>query len=290
MPDESAASVTFFSTKAIECPICEAEFVVEKLRGKRINANDLDDELRRKYTPLKRYGKVYPLIYPVVVCPECYYAALAADFLKVSDKVKTNIDKHKDERFDYIKSIFDKKFDFTLKRTLEHGAASYILAVSTYSFFQKEVAPTFKRGLCSLRAAWLFTDLIEEIKEESAKFAYIRDTFYLKAEHYYTQSILLEQRGKERLENVDNMGPDTDKDYKYDGVKYISSLLNYKLAFLDPGIEMRIKKFTKIKSTMGRLFGFGKITKEKPGTILEKAKELFEQIKMDVKKMQETVR
>ena len=286
------SSITFFSTKSIECPICGAEIVIEKLRGKRVNAGEYDDELRRQYTPTEKYGKVYPLIYSIIVCPDCYYATFPSDFLKIigKDEEIRKIESYTETRKDAISSLIGELPDFTQHRNLFHGAASYILSTSTYSFFPPVVAPTFKRGLSSLRAAWLFDTLSKEYEEDAPKYAYVRDTFYLKAAHYYNLSIEYEQKGTERLENVENMGPDTDNDYKYDGVKYVSSVLNYKLAFLEPNPQIRIKNYQKMKSTMGRLFGFGKVTKEKPGPILERAKDLYEKIQSSIRELEETVR
>ncbi len=285
MPEASA--ISFPSTKVTICPICEYEFYIEKLRGKRVNAGNISEELRREYQPMEKFGKVYPLIYPVVVCPECLYATYAQDFFKAKPQEKIKIEESTEKRKNYIDTIFGHQLDFEENRTLKHGVASYILAVSTYSFLSSDVVPTFKRGLSSLRAAWLFETLSKEEPEEKDKYSYLRDTFYLKAEHYYNLAIEYEQKGKERLEEVDHMGPDTDNDYKYDGVKYISSVLSYKLSFLEPDYKERIKKYSQIKSMMGRLFGFGKVTKDKPGPILEKARDLYDSIQYKIKELEE---
>jgi uncharacterized protein len=285
MPEASA--ISFPSTKETICPICDYEFYVEKLRGKRVNAGNINDELRREYQPMEKYGKVYPLIYPIIVCPECLYATYPADFKKVKPQEKLKLDDFSEKRKGYIDTIFGHQIDFEENRTLRHGVASYILAISTYSFMSNDVAPTFKRGLSSLRAAWLFETLSQEEPEDKEKYSYLRDTFYLKAEYYYNKAIEYEQKGKERLEDVEHLGPDTDNDYKYDGVKYISSVLSYKLSFLEPDYSKRIKRYSKIKSMMGRLFGFGKVTKEKPGPILEKAKDLYDSIQHKIKELEE---
>lgn len=287
------SSITFFSTKSIECPVCQADVTIEKLRGKRVNAGEYDDELRRQYTPTEKYGKVYPLIYSIVVCPECYYATFPSDFLKLKGEKDGEIIKrlasYAETRKENVTKLLGEVPDFTTYRTLFHGAASYVFSTATYSFLPPNTAPTFKRGISSLRAAWLFDTLSKEYEEDAPKYSYIRDTFYLKAEHYYNLAIEHEQKGAERLENVENMGPDTDNDYRYDGVKYISSILSYKLAFLEPNPEIRIKKYQKMKSTMGRLFGFGKTSKEKPGPILEKAKDLYDKIQASIKELEESV-
>ncbi len=284
-----ASKVTFPSTTETVCPVCDYEFYIEKLRGKRVNAGEIDDELRRQYVPMKEYGKVYPLVYPVVVCPDCLYATYGYDFNKIKPKQKIEIEETQETRRKYIDVMFGEELDFEDRRTLKHGIASYVLAMNCYSYMPADMAPTFKRGLSALRAAWLLDTLTKEDPENEKKYAYLRDTFYLKAEHYYAKSIIFEQKGKERLEMVENLGPDTDNDYQYDGVKYISSVLSYKLSFLDPDLESRIQKYTSLKSTMGRLFGFGRSSKEKPGPILEKAKELYDSLQQSIKELEESM-
>ena len=74
---------TFFSKNPIVCPVCETSFYKEDLLsgGGRLIAGELTEELHRTYEPSKKYGEVYPLVYAVLVCPSCLYAAYTQDFL-----------------------------------------------------------------------------------------------------------------------------------------------------------------------------------------------------------------
>ena len=67
------ATLTFFSKNKIECPICDETFYREEMRtGRgRMIAGDLTKELRRNYEASQQYGEIYPLVYPVTVCPSC---------------------------------------------------------------------------------------------------------------------------------------------------------------------------------------------------------------------------
>ncbi len=154
-----AEDITYYSKNDIECPICETGFKREEMltgRG-RLNAGDLTDELRRKYIPTQKYGKVSPLIYPVTVCPNCLYAADDYDFLSIPQKAKQNIENYKVVRAEYLIKIFGKIPKFSEKRDIVSGAASYILALSCYPFFdKKKFSPTIKIGIYSLRSGMAY--------------------------------------------------------------------------------------------------------------------------------------
>ncbi len=94
MDNAALNSISFFFFLIIICPVCHAEFHREDIRtGRgRLIAGDLTDELRRSYQPSKKYGEVYPLFYPVTVCPECYYAAFQGDFTEIPDNSVLSIE------------------------------------------------------------------------------------------------------------------------------------------------------------------------------------------------------
>src|SRR6056297_877053 len=84
-----AASLTFFSKKPITCPVCDEQIFREEMRtgrGRQI-AGNLTRELRRNYEESQQYGEVFPLIYPVTVCPNCHYATFDDDFLQLPDSI-----------------------------------------------------------------------------------------------------------------------------------------------------------------------------------------------------------
>jgi uncharacterized protein (DUF2225 family) len=88
-------------------------------RGRQI-AGSLTRELRRNYEVSKQFGEVLPLIYPVTVCPNCYYATYHEDFLNVPDRIVDTLRSEDRARADFFKDIFPA-LDFTEPRALEEG-------------------------------------------------------------------------------------------------------------------------------------------------------------------------
>jgi len=60
-------------------------------------------------------------------------------------------------------------------------------------------------------------------------------------------------------------------------VIYISGLLEYKYG-QKQNKELRLKKLEEFKKSIARIFGLGKSSKEKPGPLLELAKNLYDKI------------
>jgi len=270
------AELTFFSKTPITCPICDASFYREELRtGRgRLNAGELTEELRRTFLPSQKHGEVYPLVYPVTVCPACYFAAYHADFLDTPSDLVPVLKGEEQRRINDISTLFPS-LDFTAPRGLEEGCASYFLAVASYEHFPREFSPTFKRGLCCLRAAWTADDLHRKRPDDN--FDYLSRLFYRKARFFYAHSIALEQNGKETLSGAQNLGPDLDKNYGYDGVLYLSGLLEYRFGPTSDH-EKRQIALQRAKRTIARIFGMGKASKNKPAAILDNAREVYEEI------------
>ncbi|MCK5672385.1 MAG: DUF2225 domain-containing protein, partial [Spirochaetales bacterium] len=185
MEKTAVNSISYFSKETIICPVCEAEFHREDIRiGRgRLIAGDLTDELRRSYLPSKKYGEVYPLFYPVTVCPECYYASFQADFLEIPGDSVSLIKNDKKNRFEKVEKVF-KQLDFRELRTLREGTISYYLAMLCYVHFPHEFSPAIKQGLASYRTAWLFMDLHGKYPDEN--YDYLARLFYRKAGFFYT--------------------------------------------------------------------------------------------------------
>lgn len=268
------AKLSYFSKNKIQCPICENTFYREDLltgRG-RLIAGDLTDELRRLYDPSDKFGEVHPLIYPVTVCPDCYYAAFPGDFVEIDEGTKHQIEQNAERRVRDIGLLFDD-LDFRQPRTLKEGAASYYFSMMCYEFCPEDRSPTMKQGLAALRAAWILNDLEE--REPAQNYDKVAELFYRKARFFYNQAIEYDQDGKEAIGNVAHLGPDLDKNYGYDGVLYLGAYLELKYGLTeDPGKREAALKGA--KRTCARIFGMGRATKNKPTAILDLARGLFE--------------
>jgi len=282
MDESTGNSISYFSKEKTKCPICEAEFYREDIRtGRgRLIAGDLSNELRRFYEPSVKYGEVNPLLYPITVCPECYYSTLYADFNSVPEESITSLANDKKKRFENVEKIF-KDLDFTASRKLKEGAAAYYLSIMSYDHFPHEFSPVIKQGLSSLRGAWLFMDLHSKYPDEN--YDYLAKLFYRKAGFFYTLSVEYDSKGVESLTEVPSLGPDLDKNYGYDGVLFISALLEYYYGS-DLADDKRIKALERARTTVARIFGMGKASRGKPEALLIKAKELHASIGEEIKR------
>ena len=72
-------------------------------------------------------------------------------------------------------------------------------------------------------------------------------------------------------------GPDMDKSYGYDGVIYLSGLLEFKYG-QKKDLEARLKKLDEAKRSIARIFGLGKSSKAKPGPLLDVARDLYDKL------------
>lgn len=282
MENAALSSISFFSKETILCPVCEAKFHREDIRtGRgRLIAGDLTDELRRVYQPSQKYGEVYPLFYPVTVCPECYYATFQSDYNEIPESTVSLVRNNKKNRFESVQKIF-KHLDYRELRRLTEGTASYYLAMMCYDHFPHEFSPAIKQGLLSYRAAWLFTNLHEKYPDEN--YDYLVKLFYRKACFFYNLSIEYDGDGTESLTEVVSLGPDLDKNYGYDGVLYVSALLEYYHG-QDSDDEKRIKSLESARTTVARIFGMGKASRGKPEALLVKAKDLHSSIGDEIKR------
>jgi uncharacterized protein (DUF2225 family) len=270
------SDLTYFSKTPITCPVCEMKFYREELRtGRgRLNAGELTKELRRIYLPSQKYGEVFPLIYPVTVCPGCYYAAYHVDFLELPEESLDSIRETEQRRIATVQKLFDT-VDFTSPRRLHEGCASYYLATESYEHFGRDVSPVFKQGLSCLRAAWLCGDL--HGKRPNDNYDYLARVFYRKARFFYAYAVELEQKGRQTMSATHHLGPDTDKNYGYDGVLYLTGWLEYKHGpSSDP--EKRQQALQRAKRTVAKIFGMGRASKDKPAAILDNAREVYEEI------------
>ena len=275
--------VSFFSKSKVACPVCRASFVREELltgRG-RLIAGRLTKDLRRLYDPSQKFGKVYPLIYPVVVCPSCYYAAFASDFHELADKSRRAVELDAERRLEQVFLLFDE-VDFREPRGLKEGVAGYLFAMMCYDHFPDEACPTIKQGLSALRAAWVASDL--EAERPGENWSYLAQLFYRKARFFYIAAIDNEQSGTESIGTVPHLGPDLDKNYGYDGVLYLAAYLELQYGPREDD-EKRIASLKSARRTVARLFGLGRATRDKPTALLDLARELYDTIGVELTRM-----
>ncbi len=283
---EKEIKITFRQKSATGCPICRTEFYREELfsgRG-RLIAGELTEELRRLYEENKKYGAINPLIYTLTVCPGCFYASSPEDFSAPIKDVKKRLQDNTEHRASRIYNLFPD-LDFNDNRELSHGVASYILAVTCYSFFEKKYAPSFKRAVSSIRAAWTLDDLAKEKGDSKAE--YLKDIFYHKAAHFYHQTVEYSQNGKEIIDGIKHYGPDVDKNFGYDGMLYMACLLNSRLGDKEENLEKQAETYIKAKRIVSKLFGSGKASKEKPTAILDMARDVFREINEKLKNLEQ---
>ncbi len=285
-----AEDITFYSKNDIECPVCNTTFKREELltgRG-RLSAGDLTNELRRTYIPTQKFGAVNPLLYPMTVCPTCLYAVDDFDFLSIPSKAVQNIKNFKDVRASYLVKIFGRMPSFRENRDLVSGISSYILSISCYPFFdKKKFSPSIKIGIYSLRTAWLFEDLFKETKDN--KYQDLSQMFHLKALEFYDYAIANQSKAAEPMENIRSLGPDTDKNFGYDGVLYVNAILKFKNSHLIEDPYQKLKVYDDVKRILSKVFGIGKKAKDKPEVLLNFAKEIYEKIGEETEMLQNSL-
>ncbi|OQX28637.1 MAG: hypothetical protein B0D92_07885 [Spirochaeta sp. LUC14_002_19_P3] len=277
------AKITYRAKDPTKCPLCGHQFYHEVMHtgGGRMNAANLSDELHRGYNPSQKYGAVYPLLYPVVVCPQCWYAAYPKHFMvpgSMSKDMISTLQKKSDERKKMIRPLFDH-VDFKRDRTLAEGISSYVLAAACYDEFPKTLSPSFYRGLSFLRAGWLARDI--NTVQPNEHYDYMAEIFLRKASFFYYEVLIRQEEGSETLEDVTHYGPDIDTNFGFDGVLYLIGVLQLKYG----GERNSAKRAAILKSaqtTVSKIVGFGEFSKGKPSVLLDLGRELYNAIKKEL--------
>ena len=280
----SRPKVTFLSKEHISCPICETKIYKENLMtgSGRLIAGDITTLLHRTFKPSQNYGKIYPLVYHIIVCPNCFFASLPADFNKVIPNKIEFLAKTKNDRIDIAQKMVGENVDFSIYRTLYSGAASYILAAICYDYISKKCTPILKQAICSMRAGFLFEDLDKEKPFEY--FDFLAELCYRKALFFYNRALELDMKKEQLIENVSILGPDIDKDYGYDGILYLINALRFEYGDKS-NVNKRINDLEDTKAGFGKLFGMGKANVNKPKEILEKSKNFYELVSKELKEL-----
>ena len=269
--------ISYWSKNRCHCPVCQNNFEREEmLSGSgRMIAGELTDELHRVFEPSAKYGQIYPVIYSIGACPKCHTALFWSDFEEIQDNNSLNaLLADSKNRKEIVNNMFPY-YELTRERNLLDGAAMYYLALLSYEKVDLSYAPTMKRAIISLRLAWICRDLQTIVPEHN--YDYAAEVFYRKAQFFYEQTLINETQRIETIAKITNFGPDIDKNYGYDGVIYLNSLLEYKYGQKED-MQMRYKKLDANKRSIARIFGLGKSSKSKPGPLLEKSRDLYDKL------------
>jgi uncharacterized protein (DUF2225 family) len=278
--EEAALKISYMSKEVYVCPVCGETFKREELLtgSGRLNAGELTDELHRLYVPSAKYGCIYPLVYQATVCPECWFASMEMDFDKLPKDIVSRAHEEREARKEEAALIYPD-VDFTKPRALPAGIISQYLVMRCYDYYKTDASPTIKQGIAALRAGWLLDELDQ--KEKGQHYGWLAVLFKKKASFFYTKALKLEQSGKEPLSAISNLGPDTDKNYGYEGILYTEGLLQYKYGNTN-NAEYRFATLSGIKRNLAKMFGLGKSSKSKPGPLLEKSRALYDALSKEL--------
>jgi uncharacterized protein (DUF2225 family) len=275
MAEQKLLKISFQAKESTTCPVCGEVFKREELLSGsgRLIAGALTDELHRLYEP-SRYGILYPLSYQATVCPNCWFASMDQDFTRLPGDALENAALGEAKRKNNISQILPE-VDFYENRSLVSGAASQVLVCLCYDYYTVDFSPTIKQGIASLRAGWLFEHLNTDFPGQN--YDWLSELFKKKAAFFYADALASESAGTETLSGITAFGPDTDKNYGYEGMLYLRAVLEYKYGSQqDP--ERRRAALDDSKRTIAKIFGLGKSSKSKPGPLLERGKELYSAI------------
>jgi len=283
MASDGDVKISFQSKEEYTCPVCDASFHREELHGGRIIAGKITDELHRLYEPSAKYGTVYPLAYQATVCPKCWFASMDKDFQSFPKQFKEKAKTDRETRMKNTRLIFPSA-NFSQPRDLVSGAASLYLVLYCYEYYTKQFSPTIKQAIAALRTGWLLDELHE--KYPGFHYDWLAQLFKKKSQFLYNEAIFKEQSGKETLSGIKYFGPDTDKNYAYEGALYLSGLLLFKYGQRE-NPELRVESLGSAKRTIAKMFGLGKSSKSKPGPLLEHARELYDNINKELNETDE---
>ncbi|MFB5652167.1 DUF2225 domain-containing protein [Leptospira wolffii] len=278
--------ISFRNKEDTVCPICSEVHQRESMfqGGGRLIAGKLTQELRRLYEKNKKFGRVSPNDYVLSVCPRCLYTSFSKDWSTLDADELAKLRESAESRRKNIESIMGPT-DFYQDRNLILGAASYLLAIECYQARKVTVAPTPKKAVCAVRGAWYFDDVNAEFP--GMGYDKIRDLLYQKSAGWYTDTMEIMQSGSEPVDAASYLlGPDTDKNWGFDGVIYLSAYLTMKFKEeLASDAASKLNLLIRAKRTLSRLYGSGKASKSKPSVIIDMAKELYDEYNKIIEEM-----
>lgn len=279
---------SYFEKKETVCPCCGFGFFREKYfsGSSRFIAKDLAPDLRRQYQPTKKYGYVYPLIYFIVVCPECFYADFPETFNIVNQEEKKIILKNQFLYLEKIKEILNiENIDFNEPRDLKMGIVSYFLTISYVNnrFHEKNQQGKsdilIKKAMSAIRSAWCLDDLMIADKENEDYWGSLKNYFYFLAYKVYDNIMEdMNQFNKSPSDKVQWFGPDLDFDFGVDGILYLSGYLGYTHYEYIEDKDLLKKKIIAYSKCFSHIFGKGKASMGKTRPLLLHAEEMYKKI------------
>lgn len=139
-----------FSKKYI-CPVCEKTFYSLKPRMTKLQVLDRDSDF------LVVYKDLNPLLYHILVCPECGFACTEKHIDELRPPQKKLIQDHVSKYWIHQ--------EFGEIRSLEDAIISYKLAIAVYEVIKFS---SFELGMLALHLAWLYR--FSENKDQELRF------------------------------------------------------------------------------------------------------------------------
>lgn len=139
--------------KKYKCPVCGSTVVSKKVFTDKIKIKNYDPDMK------PNYDGVNALLYSVVVCEHCHYAALEGDFESQISPIYHEEIKNIQRQLKIQNDVF-----FSKERDHKVGILSYALA----SLFYKAKKQPCKSAEMFLRMAWLYREIKDDENELKA--------------------------------------------------------------------------------------------------------------------------
>ncbi|MCX7749714.1 MAG: DUF2225 domain-containing protein [Clostridia bacterium] len=148
--------------KAIQCPVCQKQIEITKLKASACKVASRDTDFCVYYQDLN------PMFYEVWVCEFCGYAALSEKFEEIRESDAGTIK-------DQISTRWNKR-GFAGERNIDHAIEAFKLAL--FNLQVRKAKPNEFARVC-LRIAWLYRIKKDEKEKDFLNFAlkYYRETY-----------------------------------------------------------------------------------------------------------------
>lgn len=154
--------------KKILCPICNEEFITQKVRFSKLRL------IRRDKDFFSYYEGLNPLKYSIFVCPNCGFSATENKYVNISEEEKKIILKE-------ISSKWNKRAYGGI-RSIDDGIGSHKLALYIGNLLDYN---KIDLGSLCLSIAWLY-----RLKQDEEEYRFLELAVNLYEEGYYTESLV----------------------------------------------------------------------------------------------------